>query len=109
MRRSLPFLLLGLTVLGTSTDCAQTPISVPVRSLERSGKLALLCLDPGLTVKKPGYSLENCSLHGATKEGGTGLGLFMSYGIVREHQGQLLFEGNRRGAVFTVILSPFGG
>ena len=47
--------------------------------------------------------------HFTTKEDGTGLGLFMSYGIVREHQGQLLFEGNRRGAVFTVILPPFGG
>jgi signal transduction histidine kinase len=47
--------------------------------------------------------------HFTTKEGGTGLGLFMSYGIVREHQGQLLFEGNRRGAVFTVVLPPFGG
>jgi signal transduction histidine kinase len=47
--------------------------------------------------------------HFTTKEGGTGLGLFMSFGIVREHQGQLLFEGNRRGAVFTVVLPPFSG
>jgi signal transduction histidine kinase len=47
--------------------------------------------------------------HFTTKESGTGLGLFMSYGIVKEHQGQLLYEGNRRGAVFTVMLPPFVG
>ena len=45
--------------------------------------------------------------HFTTKEGGSGLGLFMSYGIVREHQGQLIYEGNKRGAVFTVSLPPF--
>jgi signal transduction histidine kinase len=32
----------------------------------------------------------------------------MSYGVVREHQGELTYNGSNRGAVFTVILPPFG-
>jgi len=47
--------------------------------------------------------------HFTTKEGGTGLGLFMSYGVVREHQGRLNYEGSRRGAVFTIELPPYSG
>ena len=60
----------------------------------------------------PGVSEDNrhhlFEPHFTTKESGTGLGLFMSYGIIREHQGQLLFEGSRHGAVFTVVLPPIG-
>jgi signal transduction histidine kinase len=61
---------------------------------------------PGVTDDQRHHLFEP---HFTTKEGGTGLGLFMSYGIVREHQGELLFEGTRAGAVFTVILPPFNG
>jgi len=42
--------------------------------------------------------------HFTTKTNGVGIGLFTSYGIVREHHGQLLYEGSNRGAVFTVTL-----
>ena len=62
----------------------------------------------------PGVAEENrhhlFEPHFTTKEGGTGLGLFMSYGVVREHQGDLTFTNNRpHGAVFTVALPPFAG
>jgi hypothetical protein len=40
-------------------SCSQTPSSVPLRSLERSGKLSLLCLDLG-SPDRVGYSLEDC-------------------------------------------------
>ena len=59
---------------------------------------------PGVTDENRHHLFEP---HFTTKETGTGLGLFMSYGIVREHQGQLNYEGSRRGAVFTVTLPPF--
>ncbi len=42
--------------------------------------------------------------HFTTKANGTGLGLFVSYGIAREHRGDLLYEGSHDGAVFTLIL-----
>jgi signal transduction histidine kinase len=43
--------------------------------------------------------------HFTTKPNGSGVGLFTSYGIVREHHGRLLYEGQPgRGAVFTVVL-----
>lgn len=35
---------------------------------------------------------------------GTGLGLFLSYGIVADHRGHLEIENGRRGAVASVIL-----
>ena len=61
----------------------------------------------------PGVSDENrhhlFEPHFTTKEHGTGLGLFMSYGIVHEHQGRLSYEGSRRGGVFTVELPSFPG
>ncbi len=61
----------------------------------------------------PGVSDENrhhlFEPHFTTKETGTGLGLFMSYGIIREHQGQLTYNGSGRGAVFTVTLPPWAG
>ena len=42
--------------------------------------------------------------HLTTKPNGTGMGLFTSYGVIREHQGKLLYEGSSRGAVFVVQL-----
>jgi signal transduction histidine kinase len=94
-------------LVNNAVDAAPTNGHVELRTGRRSnGWPYLSVVDNG-----PGVSDENrhhlFEPHFTTKEGGTGLGLFMSYGIVKEHQGQLLYEGSRRGAVFTVALPPF--
>jgi two-component system NtrC family sensor kinase len=66
-----------------------------------------------VTDNGPGVSDENrhhlFEPHYTTKETGTGLGLFVSYGIVREHQGELTYNGSSRGGAFTVTLPPWTG
>nr|MDQ6918237.1 HAMP domain-containing histidine kinase [Candidatus Dormibacteraeota bacterium] len=43
--------------------------------------------------------------HYTTKPKGTGMGLFTAFGVVREHGGQLIYEGGSKpGAVFTVLV-----
>jgi hypothetical protein len=32
-----------------------------------------------------------------------------TYDAIQEHRGDLVYEGNRRGAIFTVTLPPFAG
>jgi hypothetical protein len=58
-RRLLRFLPGGALLALALASCSQTPASVPLRSLERSGKLSLLCLDLGAP-DRVGYSLEDC-------------------------------------------------
>jgi signal transduction histidine kinase len=93
-------------LMNNAIDAAPTGGHVKASTGRRSGQPYLSISDDG-----PGISDEHrhrlFEPHFTTKEDGTGLGLFMSFGIVREHQGQLVFEGNRRGAVFTVLLPPF--
>lgn len=95
-------------LMNNAIDAAPSGGHVTAISGRRSGRPYFSVSDDG-----PGISEDHrhrlFEPHFTTKEGGTGLGLFMSYGIVREHQGQLLFEGNHHGAVFTVVLPPFGG
>lgn len=93
-------------LMNNAIDAAPSGGRVMATAGRRSGRPYFSIADDG-----PGISDEHrhrlFEPHFTTKEGGTGLGLFMSYGIVREHQGELLYEGNRRGAVFTVTLPPF--
>ena len=95
-------------LMNNAIDSAPSGGHVTATTGRRSGRPYFSVADDG-----PGISDEHrhrlFEPHFTTKEGGTGLGLFMSYGIVREHQGEILFEGTRRGAVFTVVLQPFAG
>ena len=95
-------------LVNNAIDAAPERGRVDVATGRRGGGLAFVSVgDNG-----PGVSDENrhhlFEPHFTTKENGTGLGLFMSYGIVREHQGDILFNNNRpHGAIFTVVLPPF--
>jgi signal transduction histidine kinase len=93
-------------LMNNAIDAAPAGGRVTATAGRRSGRPYFSVTDngPGIPDEHRHHLFEP---HFTTKEGGTGLGLFMSYGIVREHQGQLLFEGNRHGAVFTVVLPPY--
>jgi signal transduction histidine kinase len=95
-------------LMNNAIDAAPAGGRVTATAGRRSGRPYFSVADNG-----PGISDEHrhhlFEPHFTTKEGGTGLGLFMSYGIVREHQGDLVYEGNRHGAIFTVTLPPFDG
>jgi signal transduction histidine kinase len=95
-------------LMNNAIDAAPTGGRVTATAGRRSGRPYFSVADdgPGIADEHRHHLFEP---HFTTKEGGTGLGLFMSYGIVREHQGELLYEGNRRGAIFTVTLPPFAG
>ena len=93
-------------LINNAIDAAPSSGRVMATAGRRNGRPYFSIADDG-----PGISDEHrhhlFEPHFTTKEGGTGLGLFMSYGIVREHQGELTYNGSSHGAVFTVTLPPF--
>jgi signal transduction histidine kinase len=95
-------------LMNNAIDAAPTSGRVTATAGRRSGRPYFSVSDngPGISDDHRHHLFEP---HFTTKEGGTGLGLFMSYGIIREHQGNLSYEGDRHGAVFTVSLPPWSG
>jgi len=76
-------------------------VSVAVR---RGGLGGLSVSDsgPGLNEEQRDHLFEP---HYTTKKHGTGMGLFTAFGVVREHRGHLVYEGDgKKGAVFTVLI-----
>jgi signal transduction histidine kinase len=70
----------------------------------RGGWASLSVADsgPGISDQQRDHLFEP---HYTTKPSGTGMGLFTAFGVVREHGGQLIYEGGpRSGAVFTVLV-----
>jgi signal transduction histidine kinase len=57
---------------------------------------------PGISDEQRDHLFEP---HYTTKPAGTGMGLFTAFGVVREHGGQLIYEGGAKpGAVFSVLV-----
>jgi signal transduction histidine kinase len=70
----------------------------------RGGWASLSVADsgPGIQDQQRDHLFEP---HFTTKPSGTGMGLFTAFGVVREHGGQLIYEGGEKsGAVFTVLV-----
>jgi signal transduction histidine kinase len=79
--------------------------SVKVTVGTRRGGWAVLSVadtGPGISSRERDHLFEP---HYTTKASGTGMGLFTAFGVVREHGGQLIYEGGSKpGAVFTVLV-----
>ena len=70
------------------------------------GHLSVSDTGPGISERLRDHLFEP---HYTTKAAGTGMGLFTAFGVVREHGGQLIYEGgSEAGAIFTILipLSP---
>ena len=109
--RADPLLLreVATNLVNNAIDAAPDNGRVELSTGRRNNGLAFFSVGdngPGVAEENRHHLFEP---HFTTKENGTGLGLFMSYGIVREHQGDLLYTGSSRGAVFTVVLPHFSG
>ena len=77
---------------------------ISIETRQRKGSVEILVEDsgPGVPADRREHIFEPFV---STKEGGTGLGLAVSYGIISAHGGSLdLMEGRGRGACFRVIL-----
>ena len=72
--------------------------------MRRGGWASLSVEDsgPGISDQQRDHLFEP---HYTTKPGGTGMGLFTAFGVIREHGGQLIYEGGAKpGAVFTLLV-----
>ncbi len=86
-------------------------IRVATRWLEQEGKLAVAVEDDGCGIedKDLPHIFDPFFTTKPTGEG-TGLGLSVSYGIVRRHGGEIRVESRPgKGSVFTVVLPVAGG
>ncbi|GAB4505568.1 MAG: hypothetical protein Fur0043_25640 [Anaerolineales bacterium] len=98
------FLNLILNAFDAMTDGGL--LQIRAQGVKRGVEILFQDSGPGISPEKLAHIFEPFY---STKEGGTGLGLTVSYNIVTAHGGSLeLVPNNKRGACFRVYL-PFGG
>ena len=100
--------LIFLNILNNAYDAVHVtgrPGLIEIETLQESGWLEVLFRDNGEGIRNPERIFDPFF---TTKEvgQGTGLGLSICYGIVREHEGEILCANNQEthGATFSVRL-----
>ena len=104
------FLVTAAALVVSLVDCTQKPVSQPIRSLERSGKIALVCLDPDLSVGRdsPNYPLEQCGTTYASRPDGSGLGTHVIALVNQTSRGEVAVLDITYGNVVDVDTSSPG-
>jgi len=94
-----------LNLLNNALDAVNDGGSIEIKISKKEGKMKIACKDNGIGISKEEIQKIFDPFYSSKREKGTGLGLFITYGIVQKLGGNIEVESLPGvGSVFTVIL-----
>lgn len=94
-----------LNLLNNALDAVNDGGSIEIKISKKEGKMRIACKDNGIGISKEEIQKIFDPFYSSKREKGTGLGLFITYGIVQKLGGNIEVESLPGvGSVFTVIL-----